>query len=89
MTRVKFADLTSGVGALAVGMGLGALFAMWLAPTAVFILTAGVIAHGFGMWNKHRLENENGIDAGLFVLALYWLCWILLGGVLVSAFVSR
>ena len=83
MTRLKLAELTSGVGALVLGVGLGALFATWIAPAAGLVALAGVLAHAFGMWDKHRLEAQTQADDGPFVAALYWVCWLLLAGVVV------
>lgn len=44
MTRLKRAELTSGVGALVLGVGLGALVPDWFASTAGFIVLATVVA---------------------------------------------
>jgi hypothetical protein len=41
MTRVKLAELTSGIGALVLGGGLGALFADWSASSATAIVLVG------------------------------------------------
>jgi membrane-bound ClpP family serine protease len=89
MTRLKVAELTSGVGALVLGVGLGALFARWFAPGAGVIALAGVVAHAFGMWDKHRLEGQTHPPSGLWVTALYWACWLLLAGVVAFVFVAR
>ena len=83
MTRVKLAELTSGVGALVLGIGLGALFATWIGPTAGFVTLAGLAVHAFGMWDKHRIEKRTEADADRLVLTLYWVCWLMLGGVVV------
>ena len=82
MTRVKLAELTSGVGALVLGIGLGALFATWIGPAAGFVTLAGLAVHAFGMWDKHRIEKRTEADADRLVLALYWVCWLMLGGAL-------
>lgn len=80
MTRLKLAELTSGIGALVLGVGLGALFADWFASGAGLIVAAGATAHAFGMWDKHRLERHvDGAD-GQWIAALYWTCWLLLAG---------
>lgn len=83
MTRLKLAELTSGVGALVLGIGLGALFSRWIAPAAGVVAFAGVLAHAFGMWDKHRLEAQMATDSGPLVTALYWVCWLMLAGVVV------
>lgn len=88
MTRLKLAELTSGIGALVLGVGLGALFSPWFAPAAGFIAVAGVAAHSFGMWDKHRLEAQAQVESAAWVVALYWVCWLLLAAVLVL-FVRR
>ncbi len=80
MTRLKLAELTSGVGALILGVGLGALFPRWFAPAAGLMALAGVVAHGVGMWDKHRLEAR---------VALYWVCWLLLASVVMFVVVWR
>lgn len=83
MTRLKLAELTSGVGALVLGVGVGALFVKWVGPAAGFITLAGAFVHAFGMWDKHRLEAMTPAAGGPAVTALYWTCWLLLAGVLV------
>ncbi len=83
MTRRKLAELTSGIGALVIGVGLGALLARWVGAAAGFVTVVGVLLHGFGMWDKHRLEAGLPIARDRAVVALYWICWLLLAGVLV------
>ena len=83
MTHLKLAELTSGVGALVLGIGLGALFADWIAPGAGVVALAGIVAHAFGMWDKHRLEAQTPRTGGPLVTALYWVCWLMLAGVVV------
>ena len=87
MTRLKVAELTSGIGALILGVGLGALFPEWFSASAGLITMAGVVTHGFGMWDKHRLEGEPRGAAEPWVTALYWACWLLIVGVLIVVFV--
>ena len=89
MTRLKVAELTSGIGALVLGVGLGAMFPQWFSRTAGVIVFAGAVAHGFGMWDKHRLDAQTNADAGPWVIALYWVCWVLLVAVLILLFVER
>ena len=89
MTRLKRAELTSGVGALVLGVGMGALVPHWFASTAGFIVLAGAVVHAFGMWDKHRLEAQTHAESGPWVVALYWICWVLLAAVVVLLFVRR
>jgi hypothetical protein len=49
----------------------------------VVVLLAGLLTHAFGMWDKHRLEIRTGGDRGPWVLALYWICWLMLAGLVV------
>ena len=88
MTRLKLAELTSGIGALVLGAGLGAMFASWIAPAAVVTTVCGVALHGFGMWDKHRLEAGSRVEPERWVLALYWACWLLLAGTVLAVVLS-
>ncbi|HEU4691044.1 MAG TPA: hypothetical protein VFS23_21900 [Vicinamibacterales bacterium] len=78
MNRLKIAELTSGIGALVLGIGLGALFSAWVADLAIVITLIGLALHAFGMWDKHRLENASNTAAPPWVTAAYWVCWLLL-----------
>jgi hypothetical protein len=89
MTRLRLAELTSGVGALVLGVGLGALFPQWFGPAAGLIVLAGVVAHAFGMWDKHRLEGQAHTPSEPWVTVLYWVCWLLLAGVVSFLIVGR
>jgi hypothetical protein len=81
MTGLKFAELTSGVGALVLGLGLGSLLPHWLGPAGGLITVAGLCMHAFGMWDKHRLESAAKARNPRWVVVLYWMCWILLAAV--------
>lgn len=71
------------------GVGLGALFPQWFAPAAGVIALAGVIAHAFGMWDKHRLEGKVPAASEPWVNTLYWICWLLLAVVVAFLIVGR
>lgn len=75
--RVKLAELTSGLGAVVLGMGLGVLLSRYLAGLGVPVLLIGLALHGSGMYTKHRLE-QGGAAQPWWATALYWLCWALL-----------
>ena len=82
MTRMKIADLTSGVGALVLGVGLGSLFPRSFGSSAGLITIAGLCMHALGMWDKHRLEQLGQRENPRWVVVLYWMCWLLLAAVL-------
>ena len=82
MNRVKVAELTSGVGALALGVGLGALFPHSFGRLAGVITVVGLSLHAFGMWDKHRVEGRDQAENPFWIVVLYWVCWLLLAGVL-------
>ena len=89
MIRLKLAELTSRVGALVLGVGLGALFPRWFGPTAGLITVVGLSLHAFGMWDKHRLEAVGQPENPRWVVALYWVCWLLLAVVLAMLLFSN
>ncbi|MGE3507744.1 MAG: hypothetical protein AB7N65_02540 [Vicinamibacterales bacterium] len=89
MTRLKLAELTSGMGALVLGGGLGALVPRWFAPATGLIALAGVVAHGIGMWDKHRLQAQAPAESGPCVVALYCVCWLLLATAVAFLFAGR
>ncbi len=78
--RVKQAELASGVGAGVLGFGLGVLFAADLRSYAVPILAFGALLHGWGMWDKHRLERPQESARLWWDTAMYWVCWVSLIG---------
>lgn len=84
-SRVKQAELLSGVGALALGIGIGALSAPTLGWLAVPIFLIGCISHGWGMIQKHRIEQLDGNTPATWEAALYWGCWMALAIVLAMA----
>jgi hypothetical protein len=82
MTRLKLAELTSGVGALMLGIGFGALLPAWFGGSAWLTTLVGLFLHAFGMWDKHRLERQRGMVQPRWLSFLYWTCWLLLAAVL-------
>ena len=80
--QLKRAELASGLGALVLGTGLGALVAPWLGSAALVVLLAGVTVHAWGMYDKHRLERRSETASVPFAAALYWSCWILLAALI-------
>jgi len=41
------------------------------------------------MWDKHRLEAQAHAESAPWVVALYWVCWLLLAAAVVLLFVRR
>ena len=55
--RKRAAELTSGIGALVLGLGLGVAFGERLAGLGVWALVIGALVHGWGMYDKHRASS--------------------------------
>ena len=89
MNRLKIAEVTSGVGALVLGIGLGSLFSAWVADFAILITAIGLVLHAFGMWDKHRLESSTERVTPGWVTAAYWVCWVSLIVLVVALLVMR
>jgi hypothetical protein len=89
--RLKSAELLSATGALVLGVGLGATLSTYIGKAAVPLLVAGIVSHGWGMLQKHRLEAKADYVPARWELALYWICWgalavlLLLIGIKVAA----
>ena len=77
---LKRAELAGGVGAGALGMGLGVLLASYLRGAGAMLLLAGAALHASGMWNKHRIERSARDRPLWWESLLYWVCWTLLAG---------
>ncbi len=76
--RLKRAELASGLGAGVLGAGLGVLLSGWLLSYALPLVAIGGFVHGWGMWDKRRLEQSEALDAQPAVwwsTLLYWICW--------------
>lgn len=80
--RTRLAELTSGSGAVVLGVSLGVLLAGLLEDVALPILASGVAVHAWGMYDKHRLERRAGAVDPPWATTLYWVCWLTLAGLL-------
>lgn len=76
--KLRVAELTSGVGALVLGVGLGSYFADRIGGYSILAMIIGALSHGWGMYDKNRMEKEFNPVSVWWETALYWLCWFLL-----------
>jgi len=74
-SRMKMAELLSGVGAVVLGMGLGLLFSRFLSPYITPLILIGLLTHAWGMFDKHRLESAYAGVRLWWAEVLYWICW--------------
>jgi hypothetical protein len=86
--RLRLAELTSGVGAVVLGIGLGALIGDRVGRFGLLLLLVGAAVHGWGMFDKHRLERQTDAPAVWWGPLAYWACWGLLA-VLALAVAAR
>lgn len=84
--RLKRLDLLGGFGAGVLGAGLALIFAQWLEPFAVPALLIGILAHGWAMFAKSRLERQTMRGQPKWTVAAEWICWTML--VALSAYVG-
>lgn len=75
--RLKRAELLSSIGAGVLGAGIALLAPEMLAPYGLWLLAAGLAAHGSGMAIKHRLERGVRQEAP-WERWLFWGCWLVL-----------
>ncbi|MBQ0821889.1 hypothetical protein KBI52_16980 [Microvirga sp. HBU67558] len=76
--RLRLAELTSGVGAVVLGVGLGALAASHIGSLGLPLLLVGAAVHAWGMYDKHRLEQQADAPPVWWEPMAYWTCWGLL-----------
>jgi hypothetical protein len=74
--RLKRASLLSSVGALTAGIGIGLMLPDTARPGTVPTLLVGLLVHGWGMLETHRLEGMSDAAQPRWAEALYWLCWL-------------
>jgi hypothetical protein len=77
--RLKQLELLGGLGAAVLGAGMALLFADWLRPYALPAIVVGIVAHGWAMLRKHRIEVSERAKPPAWETAAYWSCWLLLG----------
>ena len=85
-SRQKHAELIAGLGAVILGMGIGAMPILHLENRAAWFVVAGAILHGWGMFDKRRLEKQADVPPPTWSTATYWLCWLLLAALVMYTF---
>jgi hypothetical protein len=87
INREKLAEVTSGIGAGILGVGIGIYLADRLVGMAIWFVLLGVTLHGWGMFDRHRsLATATG-KLPWWWQGLYAVCWVGLAALLVYAFV--
>jgi hypothetical protein len=76
--RLKKIELLGSLGAGVLGAGIALYFEEWLQAFALPALLIGALAHGWAMWEKHRLETQEQLIQPRWISFTYWLCWVLL-----------
>ncbi len=79
-SRLKRAEVAASFGAGLIGGGIGVFAAPYAADLALYVLVAGVLMHGWGMYDKHAIERNAGHPEPGWMKVLYWLCWAVLVG---------
>jgi hypothetical protein len=81
--RLRFAELSSSLGAGVIGFGLGVLASSYVIGLGVPILVSGLLLHAWGMLDKHRIETKHGAARVWWSTLLYWICWAALAIIVV------
>jgi hypothetical protein len=61
---------------LVLGVGIGLLVPAVGIAIAWLAIALGVLSHGWGMYERHRLDLQAGAALPWWARLLYWLCWI-------------
>ncbi|MPR06159.1 hypothetical protein [Microvirga tunisiensis] len=72
--RLRLAELTSGLRAVVLGVGLGVLAADRIDSFRFPLLLVGLVAHAWGMYDKHHLEREADAPDAWWEPVAYWSC---------------
>jgi hypothetical protein len=76
--ELKRAELAAVIGAGVLGGGVALLLDRALKPYTLPILLLGLFVHGWGMYDKHRLESGSDTARLWWAEWLYWGCWLAL-----------
>jgi hypothetical protein len=81
--RLRFAELSSSLGAGVLGAGIGVLAHRYLSGLGLAILLVGLAMHAWGMFDQHRIETKEGVSRVWWSTLLYWICWACLAAVVI------
>ncbi len=79
----KAAELLSTTGALVLGVGIGLILPVAGSAIAWLTIALGIASHGWGMYERRRLDLQAGAMLPWWFQLLYWLCWIGLAALVV------
>lgn len=86
---MKRAETTSTIGAGVLGAGIALMLPDLLVSYALPILAIGLVMHAWGMYDKHRIEEQSNVLNVWWATPFYWGCWIALGGLIVWVVLRR
>lgn len=78
----------SAIGAALAGFGVGVLFASALSTLAWPAIAVGIAVHVFGMVGTMRFQSAAGYAPSALERSGYWLCWVIIAGLLIYAAVE-
>jgi hypothetical protein len=81
-SRLKQLELLGGIGAGILGAGVALILAKWLTSYAIPILLIGIVAHGFAMFAKGRLERQSSVIQPWWAIAAEGACWVMILGLI-------
>jgi len=76
--RRKQAELLSTTGAGVLGAGIALVFADQLHTFAYPLLILGIVAHAWGMYEKHSIESAAQASRATWQEVVYRSCWLAL-----------
>lgn len=81
--RLKKLELLGGLGAGILGAGIALVFVRWLQPYALPMLIVGILAHGWAMLARNRLERQTNVAVPTWEKVAAWICWLMIAGLII------
>ncbi len=73
--RRKQAELLTKASAGVLGAGIALVFADQLRTFAYPLLILGIVAHAWGMYEKHTIDSATPAQRSAWHTVVYWSCW--------------